>query len=80
MNWLGHFLGLDNVSGAFYAFWSGSGSQIERLIELAVVGGILWHRHNCHEPGCWRIGRFPDGAWHVCKRHHPHDNPGADRG
>jgi hypothetical protein len=69
-----------DVTSTWYGFWSGPGSIIERLIELAVIGGILWRKHNCHQPGCPRIGRFPDGQWHVCRRHHPHDQPGADRG
>lgn len=77
---LGHILGLDNVSGAWYAFWSGFGSILERLVELAVIGYVLLRKHNCHHPRCPRIGRFPDGEWHVCKKHHPHERPGADRG
>ena len=67
-----HFLGLDG--GAWYNFFSG-------LFGVLVVGfGLLWNawvnarRHNCHQPRCWRVGRFPvDGTLlFACRRHHPH--------
>lgn len=35
---LAHILGIDDVSGRWYAFWSGAGSD---LSELAIVGAIL---------------------------------------
>ena len=66
-----HFLGLDG--GAWYNFFSG-------LFGVLVVSvGLLWNawvnarRHNCHQPGCWRVGRFPvDGTrLAACRRHHP---------
>ena len=30
-------------------------------------------KHNCHEPGCWRVGQYPaaDGQLMLCYRHHP---------
>ena len=64
-------LGLDG--GPWYNFFSG-------LFGVLVIGGGLiynaWvnaRRHNCHQPGCWRVGRFPvEGtAWMACHRHHP---------
>jgi hypothetical protein len=71
---LSHLLGLDNLSGPWYGFWSGFGSDIG---ELAIVGGLLAmvRRHNCHMHGCWRIGRHPTTVngvqFVVCRRHHP---------
>jgi hypothetical protein len=71
MSVLFHILGLDNGSGHWYLWWSGVGSDIT---EFAVIGAV-WHSVNCHEPGCWRVGRrvtaSPDGL-HVrqCARHH----------
>lgn len=67
---LAHFFGLDNLSGPFYGFWSGAGSDIT---ELGILGAA-YHAFNCHENGCWRVGHrisIEDGA-HVrrCKRHH----------
>lgn len=76
MNGLGHVLGLDNPSGAWYLFWSGPGSDIS---ELALLGGIigLLRKHNCAVHGCWRIGRHSvfdpqTQVQHcVCRRHNP---------
>jgi hypothetical protein len=52
-----------------YNFFSGAGSDIT---ELAIVGGILgmYHKHNCHDPGCWRIGRHSVDGTPWCNRHH----------
>jgi hypothetical protein len=60
-----------------YGFWSAFGSVIPWA--LFSMGGILTGlavglRHlNCHEPGCPRIGRYPDagGAFKYCGTHHP---------
>lgn len=75
-----HFLALKtgtlNESGEYYGFMSGFGSIMERLVELAVIGGILLWKHNCHEPGCPYPGKYPsleDGSWHYCKKHHNTD-------
>lgn len=76
MTWLGHVFGLDNASGPWYLAWSGFVGDLS-LLGAAVT---LYRKHNCHQPRCWRIGRFPDGEWHVCGRHHPHERPGSDRG
>lgn len=78
MSWLVHVLGLDNLSGPWYGFWSGAGSD---LGELAIVGGLigLLRKHNCHVHGCPRIGRHKIAGtdWVVCRRHHPDDAPSA---
>jgi hypothetical protein len=64
--------GLDNLSGPWYGFWSGAGSD---LTELAIIGGLisLARRHNCHVKGCWRIGRHKvEGTEFItCAKHHP---------
>lgn len=74
--WFLHLTGADNVSGPWYGFWSGFGSD---LGELAIVGGLIsvYWKHSCHAKGCWRIGRHPvEGThWVVCRRHHPQDSP-----
>lgn len=78
MSWLEHVLGMDNLSGPWYGFWSGFGSD---LGEFAIAGTLLAavRRHTCHVHRCWRIGRFPatvDGRpYTVCRRHHPHPVP-----
>lgn len=67
--WLLHVLGIDDVSGRWYAFWSGVGG------DLGFIGAAftIWRRHSCHVRRCWRVGRQQiDGTtWHVCHRHHP---------
>lgn len=69
-HWLTHILGLDNLSGRWYGWWSGFGSDIS---EFAIIGA-LWHTFNCHDPGCPRLGRHVtmEGGVHVrrCARHH----------
>ncbi len=71
MNWLAHFFGLDNLSGPWYGFWSGVGSDIA---ELAIIGGLITmvRQHNCEVHKCWRLGRHKTAAGHrACRRHHP---------
>ena len=54
---MAHYFGTDG--GAFYNFYSGIFGV------LVITGGLLtnaWvnaRRHNCHQPGCWRVGRLP---------------------
>jgi hypothetical protein len=74
--WLQLHTGTINESGPYYGFWSGFGSDLE---EFGILGGIaagiyqLVKKHNCHEPGCWRVGQYPaaDGQFMLCYRHHP---------
>lgn len=75
MHWLAHLLGLDNMSGPWYGFWSGFGSD---LGELAIFGGLFatYRRHTCHVDHprfCWRPGVHPvEGTpYRACKKHHP---------
>lgn len=77
MSWLAHILGIDNLSGPWYGFWSGVGSD---LSELAMVGALLGllRKHNCHIHGCWRIGRHPHGRYVLCAKHHPEGAPTVD--
>jgi hypothetical protein len=67
-------LGIDDVSGRWYALWSGSGGDIG---ELAIVGALLavLRRHNCEVHRCFRLARHATAAdHHVCRKHHP-DGP-----
>ena len=74
--WLQLHTGTINEPGPYYGFWSGFGSDLE---EFGILGGIaagiyqLVKKHNCHEPGCWRVGQYPaaDGQFMLCYRHHP---------
>lgn len=72
MNLLLHILGVDDVSGRWYGFWSGFGSDVG---ELGIIGGLigLLRHKNCHVHGCVRLGRHKvEGTeWMVCAKHHP---------
>jgi len=75
-DWLAVHTGLRNLSGPYYGFWSGIGSDIAELGILgAIATGIyqLVKKWNCHEPGCWRVGTHPaaGGQFLLCYRHHP---------
>ena len=75
--WLFHTMGLDNIDGAWYAFWSGIGSDIQEVALLGGVAALLRH-WNCHVHGCWRHGRFQVGDFRVCMLHHPEDRITAE--
>jgi hypothetical protein len=79
LHWLPHILGIDNLSGRWYGFWSGIGSDIA---ELAIVGGLVTvvRRNNCEVHRCWRLGRHATaGGHHVCRKHHPEDHLTAEQ-
>lgn len=58
---LGHIFGLDNLSGAWYGFWSGIAGD---LSSFAIFGGLyaLMRKHNCDVHGCWRLGQKQTNA------------------
>jgi hypothetical protein len=74
MNWLLHWLtvhtGSSNTSGSpkNYNFWSGIGSDMG---EVALFGAVLgaYHKHNCHQRHCWRIGKHTVDGTPWCTKH-----------
>lgn len=73
MHWLEHWLGMDNLSGPIYGFFSGVGSDIG---ELGIIGALATHTAayahsvNCEVHGCWHLGHRTTAAGHrVCRRH-----------
>jgi hypothetical protein len=75
-HWLAIHTGTVNEPGPYYGFWSGFGGDIGQITLLATVAVGVYHgvrKANCHEPGCWRIGRFPvpGTPHHLCAKHHP---------
>lgn len=71
MHWLAHVLGLDSVSGYWYAFWSGFGGDLAIVGTLLSAPLVLLRKHNCAVRKCWRIGRHKiPGTEHVCCRRH----------
>jgi hypothetical protein len=77
--WLAHWLGLDNVSGPPYAWWSGSGSVLIPLaVQLLIVGLLWWWHHQCTVHRCWWPARRKTAAGErACWRHHPEPRPTA---
>jgi hypothetical protein len=69
IGWFLHTFGIDTTTGYWYAFWSGFGSDIS---ELALLAGIFawYHKHNCHQLRCWRIGRHLVDGTPWCNHHH----------
>lgn len=67
MHFLIHWTGLDNASGKQYLFWSGFAGDIP----MFGIFAVLYKKHNCHEPSCWRIGlhRIEDTPYIVCRKH-----------
>ena len=70
-----HVLGIDDVSGRWYALWSGFAGDITLLAAILAAPWIQWKRNNCQVRRCWRFGRHEfteDGVIrHLCWRHHP---------
>jgi hypothetical protein len=69
MGWLLHVLGVDNMNGHAYAFWSGFGSDIGQVTLIGAVIG-MFAKHNCHQKGCPRIGRHVVDGTPYCNKHH----------
>jgi hypothetical protein len=69
--------GVDNVSGKWYAWWSGFAGDITLLFAVLTAPYIQWKRNNCQVRHCWRFGRHPFSdpdehvVRHLCWRHHP---------
>jgi hypothetical protein len=75
-HWLAVHTGIADMSGPYYAFWSGFGSDIAEfsLVGAAVTGLYQLNRkYNCHQRGSWRIGTHPaaGGQFLLCYHHHP---------
>lgn len=72
-----HVLGIDDVSGYWYAFWSGIGGDIAIIGAFLTTPVVLYRKHNCGVRWCCRIARhdFTDpgtGIVHaLCRKHHP---------
>lgn len=79
LHWLAVHLGIANENSPYYAWWSGSGSDVWGYTVAATVLVATYHmvrKHNCREHRCWRIGIHTwtdvDGQVHpACRVHHP---------
>lgn len=78
LHWLAVHTGTVNEPGPYYGFFSGFGSDLQEFGVFALLFGA-YHRHNCHTPRCWRIGRYhvAGGEFTVCGRCYPGGPPQA---
>lgn len=71
-NWFLTVTGSNDMSSAWYGFWSGFGAD---LGEFAIVGGLIsvYRQHVCHARRCWRRGRYQvEGTkYRTCRKHDP---------
>jgi hypothetical protein len=70
-----HVLGWDGQTSDYYAAWSSSVPAIFTLIGLSTIITGLWTHVNCHESGCWRIGKHKVSGTPWCTTHHDHARP-----
>src|SRR5262245_37380821 len=75
-HWLAVHTGIVDMSGPYYAFWTGFGADLAEfsLVGAAVTGLYQLNRkYNCNQRGCWRIGTHSaaGGKFLLCYRHHP---------
>jgi hypothetical protein len=68
-----HELGLDSGNGTWYLFYSGIFGVLVFAAGMTANVYVNLRKHNCHQPRCLRLGRFPvEGTpWSACHRHHP---------
>ena len=72
---LAHFLGVDTQASQNYDFVSGVGPMIIAAIGYAGLVMTALHHLNCHQRGCWRVGRHRVGSGVWCARHHEGARP-----
>ena len=68
-----HWLGIDNVSGPAYAWWSGSGSVLlPPILNGFALALVFWWHNQCHVTGCyWYARRKTAAGERACWKHHP---------
>ena len=65
-----HFMGIDTQQSQNYDFVSGVGPMFITAIGLSSLIAGLWHHVNCHQSGCWRIGKHKIDGTPWCSYHH----------
>jgi hypothetical protein len=70
-----HFLGWDGQTSDNYAAWSGSVPALFTLVGMSTLITGMWSHVNCHEPGCWRIGKHKVSGTPWCSAHHVNARP-----
>jgi hypothetical protein len=70
-----HFFGIDTQQSDNYDFFSGPGPVFVTLIGFSSLFAGLVSHVNCHEPGCWRVGRHKVNGTPWCNTHHVNVRP-----
>jgi hypothetical protein len=70
-----HFWGIDTQQSDNYDFMSGPGPVWVSALGLSTIITGMAHHVNCHEPGCWRIGKHKVDGTPWCNRHHRNARP-----
>lgn len=68
--WLGFSKAAYFSNGQNYAFASGVGPMLLTATGMSTIVGSLWRAHNCHEEGCYKIGRHKVNGTPWCDLHH----------
>lgn len=69
MHWLLHILGMDDLSGPWYGFWSGFGSDLAELAAGLSIAAAYTKHHECHQQGCHRMGHPDENGDVFCRKH-----------
>lgn len=71
--WLSFFvanrLGFDAQSTPQYGFSSGIGPMLLTALGMSTIIVSLWHTQNCHEDGCWNLGKHKVNGTPWCNVH-----------
>jgi hypothetical protein len=70
-----HALGWDGQTSDYYAAWSSSVPAIFTLVGMSTLITGMWAHVNCHEPGCWRLGKHKVSGTPWCSAHHANARP-----
>jgi len=67
---ISHHFGFENQATPQYGFTSGVGPMYLAAIGYSTLVTGLWHTLNCHQDGCWKIGRHKVDGTPWCNTHH----------
>lgn len=65
-----HFWGIDTQQSENYDAFSGPVPVWVSAAGMSTIITGMAHHVNCHEPGCWRIGKHKVDGTPWCSRHH----------
>ncbi len=70
-----HFLGIDTQTSQNYDFVSGVGPMFVTAVGYGGLIAALIGKFNCHQEGCWRIGKHHINGSPWCNMHHDRVRP-----